>query len=96
MSWYCTVCTREVGRTTDGLAGPLGYCTHGPSDDDKPRATKLVPVVATQEAAVELRERRLDHQALVRAAVKAQTEEGREKLTAREARMLAARDAKAT
>lgn len=94
--WFCTICAREVAETTTGLAGPLGYCTHGPGEDGKPRMTKLVPVVASEDEAVRLKEQRLDVQALRRALVKAHTKEGRESLTSREARVLAAHeDAKA-
>jgi hypothetical protein len=87
--WWCTICTREVHETTPGLAGPLGYCTHGGDDDGKPRATKLAPVVASEDEAVRLRDGRLDRQALHRALQKAHTEEGRKTLTSREARVLA-------
>ena len=88
--WFCTICAREVAETTTGLAGPLGYCTHGPSAYEKPRITRLVPVVASEDEATRLRETRLDVQALHRALVKAHTKEGRETLTSREARVLAA------
>jgi hypothetical protein len=87
--WWCSVCARSVHETTTSLAGRLGYCTHGPGDDGKPRGYKLVPVVATEDEARTLIEARLDHQALRRAREKAHTPEGRKTLTSREARVLA-------
>jgi hypothetical protein len=93
---YCTVCAREVSGTTEGIAGLLGYCTHGAGADNKPRTTHLVPVVATQDEAETLRERRLDRQALHRALDKAHTKEGRETLNSREARVLAEHGTPAT
>lgn len=92
--WYCTVCTREVSETTTGLSGRLGYCSHGSSPDDSaPRATYLIPVVASEDEAHRLKEAKLDRAALRRALVKAHTAEGRDSLTSREARVLAAHTA---
>ena len=94
--WWCSVCGRPAYATAPGLgATTLGYCTHGPADDGKPRATKLVPVIDSAEAADRLREARLDEQALRRALVKAHTAEGRRTLTSREARVLAAHEERA-
>lgn len=93
--WFCSVCAREVAAITPGLAGPLGYCSHGPAADDKPRAMRLVPVLRSEAEARELIERRLDRQALLRALQKAHTAEGRMTLTSREARVLEAHTARA-
>ena len=77
--------------TTQGLGAVLGWCRHGSKDPQTP--PKLVPLVRSEEEALELRERKLDRAALLRALEKGHTEEGRKTLTSREARMLAAYEA---